>query len=101
LRAALAETAGHEGLLYADVWALVRPLLDAAPLSAAERQILGMVLRLPGLGDLSLPLYLSHRGGPDLTVDVRVPFATLASAGKVLGLVGGGGLLGGALSPRP
>ncbi len=101
LGAALAATSNHDGFVYLDLWAVVRPALSMA-LSGAEAQMLGLVFALPGLSRLTLPVYASYRGGAALSADLRIPLAALSNVGGVLKLLGGGlGGLGGPSGARP
>jgi hypothetical protein len=91
IAAALAETKGHDGLVYLDLWATIRPVaLATAPSKAG---FLGMTSMMPGFSQLKLPVVMSHRGGDALTAELRVPLATLNNAATVLRpLVGAGPL---------
>jgi hypothetical protein len=80
---ALAETRGHDGLLYLDLWALVKPAIHLAPMGQAEAQAMGMVLNMPGFSQLKLPMVMSYRGGSSLTAELSVPMSTLGNAAGV------------------
>jgi len=83
LAAALAETRGHDGFLYLEMWSLVKPALSLAPIGRSEAQAIGMVLALPGFSQLKLPVVMSYRGGPSLTADLWIPLGTLSNAASV------------------
>ncbi len=95
---ALAATAGQESLVYIDLMTVARALVTLGDLPKAQAQIASMVLSMPGIAQRELPVVFSHEAGSRLSVHLRVPAATFATAGAVMQMLGGlGGALGGAL----
>jgi hypothetical protein len=98
LAEALTETRGRDGVFYVDLFGYTRVLLAAVLPPGQARMAQGM-LALPGLAQLSLPVWTSYRGGQTLEAEVRVPVATLTNAAAALALFGG--MTGGLPSPSP
>lgn len=84
LAAALAETKGAAGVAFVDAMGFARPVLAAMPPGAGETQALKLLLAFPGIANLKLPAFISHRGGNTLAVNVRVPLVTLTNLGGLL-----------------
>jgi hypothetical protein len=82
LASALAETQGQDGLLYLDVWSLVKPAIAVA-VSPAQAQMIGMMTSMPGFAGLRLPVVMSYRGGPSLNAEMSIPLRTLSNAANV------------------
>jgi hypothetical protein len=87
LPGALAEARGREGLLFADVLALIGPLMSAVGGRSQARMVQGL-LSLPGVAGRQLPLWISFAGGAHLEVDLRIPIDSLTTAAGFLGFFG-------------
>jgi hypothetical protein len=88
--AAAQETAGKEALIFVDLWGLGRPILRAS-LAGNQRRFMDMMLAIPGLSNMSLPVWLTLDGGDVFAAEVRVPVATLRSGSMLLTVLGGAG----------
>jgi hypothetical protein len=87
LATALEDGRGRDGFLYLDLWGLVRPMV-AAFVAGSQARLIDGLLSMPGLSQLSLPVWANHRGGQQLEVELRVPVATMTSAASAIGLFG-------------
>jgi hypothetical protein len=82
LAAVLEETRGQDGLLFLEMWSLVKPALGLT-LTPQQAQMMGIVTNMPGFAQLRLPLVMSYRGGASLTAEMRLPMSALTNAANV------------------
>jgi hypothetical protein len=82
LAEALAATRGQDGLMYLDLWSLVKPTVALAA-KPQEAQMFNMATAMPGFSQLRLPIVVSHQGGQALTAELRIPLSTLTNAANV------------------
>jgi hypothetical protein len=97
LQTALDESGRADGVVFIDGWPLVRPLV-AGMVSEGEARLIQGLLAMPGLAQMTLPVWGSQRGGDNLAIELRVPVVTLANVATGLALLGQGP---GARAPGP
>jgi hypothetical protein len=85
---ALADSRGRDGVVYVDLLGYTRVLLGAF-LRGGQARLGQGLLALPGLSQLSLPVWLHYRGGKTLEAELRIPRSTLTNASTAMGLFGG------------
>ncbi len=97
----LKETAGREGFVYMDLFQLLRPALaTAAKKEPSLAQANAMLAFIPGVDKLRVPLIASYVGGPQLTMELAVPYRTLKNVSALLGPLLGMGLGGALMGPQ-
>ena len=95
LAEALAESRGRDGMAYVDLLGYARVLLGAL-LGGGQARLGQGLLAMPGLAQLTLPVWLNYRGGKALNAQMRIPRSTLTNAAAAMALFGG---MGGAMMP--
>jgi hypothetical protein len=94
LQAAVADTQGADGLYYADLAAMVKPVLALANSGAVANGSAGGVgpMAMAGalLANAHLATWASYRGGTTATVGWRIPMSTFESVGALVGGAMGG-----------
>jgi hypothetical protein len=87
LQAALDESGRGDGFFFVDGWGLVRPLVTAF-LGGAQGRLAQGLLSMPGLAQMTLPVWGGHRSGNNLEVELRLPVVTLANAARAMAMLG-------------
>lgn len=89
--AALTATKGDEAMASVDVIAFLLHVLGKAK-DAPGGQAVALAGALPGVADMRAPFVFALRGGQSMSLDFRIPLASLeAIAGVVRGMMGGAG----------
>jgi hypothetical protein len=100
LAAAVADTKDADGLYYADLAALFKPMLGLAAQSAQAGGGGGQAAAMMGMAggllqNAKLSTWVSYRGGEDVAIAWRIPMSTFESVAtmfkQVTGMMGGGG----------